>query len=98
MLAFKTIKMLIKRKFCNTKEEDDVPYAKFTHSTQNASEKDAEESMTEKEGICFICDKPAPVKYLQLAMTLPLEEMLQHVINLLDEKLLAKLSAGDTVS
>lgn len=82
---------------CKTKEED-APSAKLTHS-QKADEEDAEESKTEKEGICFICDQPAPIKDLQLTTTLPLHEKLQRcATNLLDEKLLAKLSAGDIVS
>ena len=100
MLKFKTTKLERKRKsLCKTKEEDDAPSAKFTRSSQKADEEDPEESKTEKEGICFICDKPAPIKDLRLAMTLPLHEKLQRcAINLLDEKLLAKLSAGDIVS
>ena len=98
MLKFKTTKLERKRKsLCKTKE-DDAPSAKFTRSSQKAGEEDAEESKSEKEGICFIYDKPAPTKDLRLAMTLALHEKLQQcAINLLDEKLLAKLSAGDVL-
>ena len=50
-------------------------------------------------GVCFICDIQAPIKDLRLASTLPLYENLKRcAIDLLDEKLLAKLSAGDSVA
>lgn len=100
MLKFKSTKLERKRKsLCKTKDDDDAPSVKFTRSSHRSGEEDAEESKTEKEGICFICDKPALIKDLRLAMTLPLHEKLQQcATNLLDEKLLAKLSAGDIVS
>jgi len=71
MLKFKATKLEKKRKsLCKANEEDDAPSSKFTRSSNNLGEKNAEGSKNEAEGICFICDKPAPVKDLILAMTL----------------------------
>ena len=84
------------------KHAGDATCAKFTcNSRKKAAAEGTEDSDVKDQeiGVCFICDIQTPIKDLWLASTLPLNENLKRcAINLLDEKLLAKLSAGDSVA
>lgn len=76
MLKFKTSNLERKRKsLCKTKEVDDAP-RQNSHVVARRQLKKMQRTMTEEEGICFICEKPTSIKDLRLAMTLPLHKQL----------------------
>lgn len=68
-------------------------------SSHSRQKKVAEEKNQDAKPECFVCDQQAKVKDFRVAMTLPLHAKLQRCVEiLLEDKLLAKLSAGAVAS
>ena len=70
---------------------------KFMRKSVKIKEDDKSSSKLNK--LCFLCDKPSPLKDMRQAMTMKLNNILKECAStLLDEKLLAKLSRAGIIS
>ena len=93
-LKFNNSKLNRKRKSPDVEEDNDESCSvKFTRS--NTSKQDSAQSIRE----CFICDEKEPIKELRQCTSSSLHQIVKRcATNLLDDKLLVKLSSGDIVA